>query len=197
MGKSRSNSQNWKNRIVNYGARPAQEFNFHPLNWRQHSPAQRNAIDALLEEIGWVTGVIENITTGNLIDGHLRVEEALAKNADEIIPFIQVELSEEEELKMLAVLDPVGAMAGTDMERLRLLTEGLTFQSEALSEIISQRLPSDVNLEDFFEQKQTELPEREFIIELAYKREDYERVKAALGAIDSLPAAAVKKLLEL
>jgi len=59
----------WQNRIVGYFEKPARDFNFNPKNWRTHGELQKNAISDVLSEIGWVTGVIENEVTGNLIDG--------------------------------------------------------------------------------------------------------------------------------
>lgn len=46
----------WKNRIVGQGEKPANEFNFNPLNWRNHPNSQRAALDEILGKIGWVTG---------------------------------------------------------------------------------------------------------------------------------------------
>lgn len=119
----------WKNRIVGHGSRAAKDFIINPLNWRTHPEFQRRTLNAVLTEIGWVTGVIENITTGHLIDGHARIEEAIAKTPEELVPFIQVELSEDEERKILAVIDPVGGLATTDDEKLRELSEILEFES--------------------------------------------------------------------
>jgi hypothetical protein len=102
-----------KNRIVGSGEKAAEEFNANPLNWRVHSKAQQTALNSILVEVGWVQNTIINVRTGNTIDGHLRVDEAFQRNPKELVPFIEVNLSLEEEQKILAVMDPIGAMAST------------------------------------------------------------------------------------
>jgi hypothetical protein len=170
----------WKNRIVGLGSKPAKEFKFNPLNWRTHPEFQRQTLNGILSEVGWVTGVIENVTTGHLLDGHARIEEALAKDENEIVPFIQVKLTEEEERKILAVLDPIGAMATSDDEKLKELSSILEFESEALTELMSCRQTSDVNLNEFFEQITGEKKEVKEKIILEYSVEEYELVSKEL-----------------
>ena len=67
--------------------------------------------------------VIVNRTTGYLVDGHLRVELAKAAGQSSI-PVVYVELSEEEEQVILASLDPIGAMATADRDKLAELLAG-------------------------------------------------------------------------
>ena len=85
----------YKNRIVGHGTKPASQFQAHPNNWRKHPQNQRSAVRGSLESLGWVAEVIENVTTGRLIDGHERVWNAL-QNGDAEVPYIQVELTEME-----------------------------------------------------------------------------------------------------
>ena len=131
-----SDTQSWQNRIVGYGEKPAGEFTSNPLNWRKHPESQRAAIRQVLDNVGWITGVIENQTTGNLIDGHLRVEESLATNSTEPIPFTKVSLSEAEEKKILLLLDPIGSMATADETMIRQLMEMVGVESESLLEAL-------------------------------------------------------------
>jgi hypothetical protein len=108
----------WRNRITRTGTAPASEFKANERNWRIHPREQRDALKGVLSEVGWVTGVITNKTTGNVIDGHARIEEALKLGDDTPVPFIEVELSEDEEAKILATFDPISAMAVADKEQL-------------------------------------------------------------------------------
>ena len=103
----------WKNRIVGSGTANPADIIANPANWRLHPQAQRDALEGLLNEVGWVQDVIINKTTGLLLDGHLRVEIALARG-ETSIPVKYVELSVEEEALVLATLDPLGAMATID-----------------------------------------------------------------------------------
>lgn len=134
----------FQNRIIGFAEKPAKDFNFNPNNWRIHSEFQKNAISDVLSRVGWVTGVIENISTGNLLDGHARVEEALKLGPETPVPFLQVELSVEEENMILALLDPIGALASTDTEKLQELFDSIEFESNHLANIVTNLLPAEI-----------------------------------------------------
>ena len=68
--------------------------------------------------------VVVNTTTGRLVDGHLQVELSKAQGQP-TIPVVYVELTEDEERVVLATLDPIGAMATADRERLSELLQGI------------------------------------------------------------------------
>jgi hypothetical protein len=138
MKQAKNKKGTWKNRIVGHGEKTAGEFNFNPLNWRQHPDSQRAALREVLDKIGWITGVIENVTTGNLIDGHGRIKEALERDPSTIIPFTKVKLTEAEEKQMLLLFDPIGDMATPDLDALRGLLEMVGIDSEALLEVLSR-----------------------------------------------------------
>ena len=121
----------WQNRIVSTGTRRAKDFNFHPDRWRGHPQAQRDALNAILSQIGWVQGVIVNSRTNRLLDGHARIEEALEQGADSLVPFVAVDLSEEEERRILLLLDPIGSMAQTNAELFQNLSQSLDIESAA------------------------------------------------------------------
>jgi DNA modification methylase len=107
----------FKNRIIGYGEEQVDQIMFNPKNWRIHTKSQQDALTGVLEEIGWVQNVIVNKRTGHLVDGHLRVQ--LADRAGEkTIPVTYVDLSESEEMTVLATIDPIAAMAATDKEKL-------------------------------------------------------------------------------
>lgn len=114
--KAQDAEQKWRNRIVSYGVKPADQFTHNPSNPKYHPPEQRAALKGALGEIGWIDTAVENVRTGYLIDGHERVWSALENNEE--VPFIQVDLSPEEEAYALATLDPIGMMARHDAEKL-------------------------------------------------------------------------------
>ena len=107
----------WQSRIVGHGEKPASQFCANPRNYRTHPQAQRDALHGALNEVGWVAPVVENKRTGLLVDGHERVWQAL-QNGDAPVPYVEVDLSPEEEAYVLATLDPIGAMAAADKEQL-------------------------------------------------------------------------------
>lgn len=127
----------WRNRIVGSGVKPASEFTPHPNNWRLHPQAQREAVRASLDTLGWIAQVIENVRTGYLIDGHDRVQDAL-DNDDAPVPYIQVDLTEAEERQALATYDPLSAMAVPDPEKLDALVTGLRLENSALDTLVEQ-----------------------------------------------------------
>lgn len=125
-----------KNRIVGHGTKPADQFQAHPLNWRKHPQRQRAAVEASLRELGWIGVVIENVQTGNLIDGHERVWQALKAGGD--VPYIQVDLSPEEEALALATFDAITNMAETDAAKLDELLCDVQTGEAALMELVGQ-----------------------------------------------------------
>ena len=125
----------WRSRITGQGSKPASEFLANPSNWRTHPQNQRDAVHASLSEVGWVQQVIENVRTGHLVDGHERVWQAL-KHDDQDVPYLQVDLSEDEERLVLATLDPMAAMAGADAGVLAELLAGIETESEALQALL-------------------------------------------------------------
>ena len=103
----------WRNRIVGEADVDPAILTAHPLNWRQHSARQAEALTGVLREVGWVQRVIVNERTGHLLDGHLRVALALDARAA-TVPVLYVDLSEAQEQLVLATLDPISALADAD-----------------------------------------------------------------------------------
>ncbi len=194
---SEANKNTWKNRIVGEGERPAKDFNFNPLNWRTHPHLQSEAMTELLAEVGWVQRVLVNKTTGNLLDGHLRVEQALKQGENTPVPYIEVELTEGEERKILAFFDTITGMAGKDVEKFQELLDLTDFESGILDSLIQEVRHETINIEDFFEQ----IPEDEsekFVIEIIFDSEaEHQAALDALGKIGQTPKEALKKLLSL
>jgi hypothetical protein len=112
------NGTRWQNRIVEYGTKRADQFQAHPRNWRLHPKHQRDALAASLNSVGWVGVVLENVRTGHLLDGHERLWQALQQGDETPVPYIAVDVNEDEEHLVLTTLDPISAMAATDAEML-------------------------------------------------------------------------------
>lgn len=109
----------WRSRIVSHAEVPPADLVRNPRNWRTHPNEQQRALTGALSEVGWVTEVIVNQTTGRVVDGHLRIELALERK-EPSVPVTYVELSEDEEGLVLATLDPIGAMADAEATALLL-----------------------------------------------------------------------------
>ena len=135
--KSKKDKIEWRNRILETGVKAASEFVANTDNFKVHDDAQRSALDCLLAEVGWVQGVIFNVRTGNLIDGHLRIQEALKKSDDSPVPYTAVDLSPEEERLVLLLFDPIGEMAENNLENFKRLADSLNVESPELLELIA------------------------------------------------------------
>lgn len=120
----------YENRIIGPGIINPKDIKKNPQNWRKHPASQGKALDEVLSTVGWIQEVIINKTTGNLIDGHLRVETAIKNNETEI-PVKYVELTEDEERIALATFDPISAMAEQDSAMLKELLADI--ESEAVN----------------------------------------------------------------
>ncbi len=125
----------WRNRIVGHADVPPAELVPNPRNWRTHPQEQQRALAGALGEVGWVAEVLVNRTTGNVVDGHLRIELAVARH-ESTVPVTYVELSEDEERLVLASLDPLAAMATAEQEQLAALLAGLAPADDALRALL-------------------------------------------------------------
>ena len=114
----------WRNRIVGHGEEAPDQLLANPRNWRIHPKAQQKALEGVLNEVGWVQDIIVNQRTGFVIDGHARVAIAISRN-EATVPVVYVDLDEREEGIILATLDPLSAMAGTDKGLLESLVGSL------------------------------------------------------------------------
>lgn len=134
----------WKNRIVEQRMVPLSELKANPLNWRLHPKGQREELSRVLTDVGVVQTVIVNRTTGNMVDGHLRVELAQEQGEHEL-PVTFVELTEAEEQAILLQLDPLAGMAIADTDKLQELVESVTMPDECgLRAIVEAMLPKFV-----------------------------------------------------
>lgn len=134
---AKTKPEQWRDRIVGHGSVAPSELVANPANWRGHPANQRAALSQVLGEVGWVQNVIVNQRTGRLIDGHLRLELAIER-AEEAMPVVYVDLSEDEERRMLLTLDPLAGMAEANAEALAALLEGQADGNDAISKMLNQ-----------------------------------------------------------
>jgi DNA modification methylase len=134
-GGNMTQPQQWQNRIIGYGTKKADQFCANPDNPRRHPQAQRDAVKASLDTLGWIGVVVENVRSGYLIDGHERVMQALLNNDD--VPYIQVDLSEDEEKLALASFDWITYMAQYDKDALDGLLRDVNTDNAVLQQLLS------------------------------------------------------------
>lgn len=106
-----------------------------PLNWRRHSPEQLQSIRDLLQDrdVGWAGACLYNERTKRLIDGHARRSVV---DPHTPVPVLVGNWSEEAERKILATLDPVGAMAQGDADAYAKLIETINAESLWVRDLI-------------------------------------------------------------
>ncbi len=104
-----------RNRIKEHRRVRAGDLIPHEYNFRRHSAAQRGAVQAIYQEVGFARSLLAyELPDGRLklIDGHLRRD---------IDPDMEVEVeildvNEEEARALLLSIDPLAALAETDTE---------------------------------------------------------------------------------
>lgn len=113
----------------------ASELYANPKNWRTHPKAQQEALRGVLTEIGYAGALVaRELPNGDLelIDGHLRAETT----PDEMVPVLVLDVNEDEAAKLLAIFDPMAAMAETNKEALGQLMLEIDTESEAVQAML-------------------------------------------------------------
>lgn len=136
----------WQSRIVGFdpAVDPETMLAF-PGNPRIHPRKQSETLRAVLSEVGWVDAVIVNQDTGHVVDGHLRVADAITAGCP--VPVLYVSLTETEEAKVVATFDAIGDMAVLDQSAFAVLLHDVTFEHEELTALAADLLPKTPNLD--------------------------------------------------
>lgn len=121
---------------------PANKLRPNEKNWRRHPESQRKALEAILQEVGFVGATLvrrlpKPDTEGReyeLVDGHLRAETG----GDEELPCLVVDLNDEEADKVLATFDPLGSLASTDETALAALLASIECDTPAMDALLKE-----------------------------------------------------------
>ena len=138
-----ANSKIWDNRIVGYDNLDPRVIKANESNWKRHPPKQREKMLVMLNTIGWVQDVIINKTSGKMVDGHLRVDLAI-QAGEATVPVKYVELTEDQEISILTMMDTITSMAVVDFEKYTALVikteaEEETPLKQLMEEILSRK----------------------------------------------------------
>jgi len=123
---------------------PASELLPNPKNWRTHPKAQQDALRGILAEVGIADACLaRELPDGSLmlIDGHLRAETLTGVD----VPVLVLDVNEQEADRLLLLLDPLSAMAGTDAKLLDELLREVQTGIEPLAQMLED-LAADVGL---------------------------------------------------
>ncbi len=174
----------WKSKIVGHGKVAPDQLLAHPLNWRKHPQKQRTALGAAIEEVGFIRSVTVNKRTGNLIDGHERVWQAL-QSEQPLIDVEYVDLSPEEEAIALATLDTIGELSEVDPQKLDELLREVETGSDALQEMLAD-LAKDAGLYSEEDGDPGEEPANEMVISYNLVFDDEDQQQAWFGFLRGL-----------
>jgi len=108
------------------------------LNWKRHPSLQHEAWLSFLGEVGWVGALLYNRATGKLLDGHMRLQDALESNMQRV-PVLMVSLDEPTERKVLALLDRIGTLFETRWPMLEKLAAMVETKAANLQAILDSR----------------------------------------------------------
>ena len=114
----------WKDRRVSIGTKPASWFEANEKNFRTHPLSQGTSFVSVANAVGLVDAIKVNLRSGEewgnkqnqpiVLDGHMRVVEALKQGDDTLLPVDFYDLTPEEEDLVLISLDYITKLAGTD-----------------------------------------------------------------------------------
>lgn len=178
-----------RDRIKELRRVPASELIPNPKNWRVHSNQQKEALSGLLAEVGFAGAEIaRELPDGSLelIDGHARAEIA----GDSEVPVLVLDVTEEEADKILATFDPIGELADKNDEKLTLLLDKVSSDSESLTEMLREMLPEVIvpaesepaeKPESLYEQSVQLKPKREYVVVLCDDVKEKEWLTELLG----------------
>ena len=126
-----------KDRIKELRRVRASQLTPHPKNWRTHPEKQAMALRGILTEIGYADALLAREMpdgTLQLVDGHLRAETT----PDQEVPVLVLDLDDAETEKLLAVFDPISAMASSNAELLDELVRSIETQDESLQKLLDE-----------------------------------------------------------
>jgi len=127
----------WKSSIVGHEKVRADQLLANPANHRRHPQKQRDIVSASIQELGFCKSVIVNKRTGNIVDGHERVMQALGVGDETLVDVEYVDLSEADEKKLLLLLDSSSELADVDIEAMNSLIESVSFDLPELIDYAS------------------------------------------------------------
>ena len=123
-----------KDRIKSLRRVKASKLLANPKNWRTHPKEQAAALSGVLGEVGIADALVARETPEGLelIDGHLRKDTA----PDTKWPVLVLDVTEEEADKLLAIMDPLGAMATADADKLGSLLDGMIVDHDGMQSLL-------------------------------------------------------------
>lgn len=143
---SSEHQEKWNRRIIGHDQLAPADIVANPLNIRVHPDRQKDGLEALIDEVGFIRSVTINKRTGVLLDGHLRVKLAL-EVGQELIDVEYVDLDEDQERLALSLLDYMAGLADIDPLMLKQLLDEISTDDPALQSLLAD-LATDSGVDD-------------------------------------------------
>lgn len=176
----------WAVKIVKHEMVDPASLLANPFNFRMHPYYQQQALNGSLDTLGWVDEVQVNINTGHIVDGHLRVVNALEKN-QRAVPVMYLDLTESEEKQALASLDPIAAMAEQDDEVMRSLLAQIESDNQQVQEFLERVKPNDAmpsgKSNEGMVQSLQLLPAKDYVVILCDNSKQFDALKQYFGLV--------------
>lgn len=132
----------WKLRRTGVDIKPASWFEANERNIRTHPKSQGDSFKSVAKAVGWAAAVSVNLRSspdwGRLqgqpivINGHMRIIEALKVGDDTPVPVDYYDFTPDEEKLVLLTLDYIGELAGVDRVALSSLMEDVKSKIDTL-----------------------------------------------------------------
>jgi hypothetical protein len=103
-----------------------------PANIRVHDDFQRQVWREYVKKTGFLGRVLINSTTGLLLDGHLRVDEAIL-NKEPTVPVQYISLTPTQESVALVFYNQIGGLATLSLPKLEYSSQSITDMGKASS----------------------------------------------------------------
>lgn len=156
-----------RNRIAKHARVRAGDLVPHELNPRSHPQAQRLALEALYNEIGFARSLLAyELPDGRLklIDGHLRAE----LTPDEEVEVEILDVNDAEARALLLAIDPLAQLADYSAEALSQLRDLVEKESPAIEQLWAniERQAGEVQeqLESIQEEAEQDVPEQYLLL---------------------------------
>jgi hypothetical protein len=127
----------WQDRVVGLERLPSSSLHTHPLNWREHSALQQEALSGVLREVGIAGALLvyrNDVGEYVTIDGHLRK----SLDPDQLWPCLVLDVDDTEAALLLATHDPLAAMAEANTEALTRLLHEVQSGEAAVQAMLSE-----------------------------------------------------------
>lgn len=125
----------WNNRIVGYSEVSIEDIVLNPRNPKEHPQYQKQMISGLIGEVGLVNAIIINKRTGHMVDGEGRYWVAKDEQQTKL-PALWIDVSEEEEYKILAGLDTTVLFASINKVKMQTVIQGIQARSDGVRNIV-------------------------------------------------------------